>query len=197
MDVQGRTALERRPLLLWGVSKVNGWQIYMKDRVLVEYGASAGFGVLGVFDGHGNGGHTLDYVARNLQGKLMSQPEQASAYCAQDPNLIVSLIALACHNLDKGLRGVALRPMRDGRTMAIIALVCDCHFIVANVGDSRCILVRKKEERLGGRYAAGAEEEASSNQGGRGGGGPPHPRLDATAVKVIPMSKDHKPNLLD
>ena len=73
-DVQGRTALEWRPLLQWGVSKMNSWQIYMEDRVLVEYDALVGFGVFRVLDCHGDGSHALDYVARNLQGKLTSRP---------------------------------------------------------------------------------------------------------------------------
>ncbi len=129
---------------------MTSWLIDMKDRVLMEYNALAGFGVFGVINGHDDGGHASDYVASNLQGKLTFRPEWALAYCARDPNLLASLIASACHNLDKGLRGDALRLTRDGRTKAIIALVCDRHLIVAKVGESRCILVRKKEERSGG-----------------------------------------------
>jgi serine/threonine protein phosphatase PrpC len=129
---------------------MNGWWIDMEDRVLVEYNALAGFGVFGVFDGHGNGGHASDYVARNLRGKSTSRPEWASAYRACNSNLLASLIASACHDLDEGLWGDASRPKRDGGTTGIIALVCNCHLIMANVGDSCCILMRKKKERLGG-----------------------------------------------
>jgi serine/threonine protein phosphatase PrpC len=78
------------------------------------------------------------------------------AYCTRNPNLLASLTTLACHHLDKGLRGDASRLTRDGGTTAIIPLVCNRHLIVANFGDSRCILVRKKEERSGGRVAASA-----------------------------------------
>ena len=53
---------------------MNGWRIDMEDKVLVEYDASADFGVFGVFDGHGDGGHASDYVAKNLWGKLTSNP---------------------------------------------------------------------------------------------------------------------------
>ena len=95
---------------------MNGWRIDMEDRVLVEYDALAGFGVFGVFDGHGNSGHTLDYVVRNLQGKLTSRPEWASAYGARNPDLLASSTASACHDLDEGLRGDASRPTRDGGT---------------------------------------------------------------------------------
>ncbi len=126
------------------------WRINMEDRVLVEYDALAGFGVFGVFNSHGDGSHALDYMARNLWCKLMSRPEWALVYRVQDPNLLASSIPSTCHDLGKGLRRDASRPTRDSRTMAIIALVCDHHLIVANVGDSCCILVRKKEERLGG-----------------------------------------------
>ena len=119
---------------------MNGWRIDMEDKVLVEYDASADFGVFGVFDGHGDGGHASDYVAKNLLGKLTSRPGWASAYRAHDPDLLASSIVSACYDLDEGLRGDASRPTRDGGTTAIIALVCDRHLIVANVGDSRCIL---------------------------------------------------------
>ncbi len=93
--MQGRTALEWRPPLLWGVSKMNGWQIDTEDRMLVEYYALVGFGVFGVINGLGNSGHAFNYVARNLQGKLMSRPEWVSAYLTCNPNLFASLITLA------------------------------------------------------------------------------------------------------
>ena len=169
---------------------MNGWRIDMEDKVLVEYDASADFGVFGVFDGHGDGGHASDYVAKNLLGKLTSRPGWASAYRARDPDLLASSIVSACYDLDEGLRGDASRPTRDGGTTAIIALVCDRHLIVANVGDSRCILVRKKRRGEGGGDT-GVEEEAAAG----GGGGEPRPRLDASTIEVVPMSEDHKPNL--
>ena len=142
---------------------MNGWRIDMEDKVLVEYDASADFGVFGVFDGHGDGGHASDYVAKNLRGRLMARPEWTSAYRSRDPGLLASLIASACYDLDEGLRGDASRPTRDGGTTAIIALVCDRHLIVANVGDSRCILARKKKR-----------EE------------------DMSAIEVVPMLEDHR-----
>jgi serine/threonine protein phosphatase PrpC len=172
---------------------MNGWRIDMEDKVLVEYDASADFGVFGVFDGHGDGGHASDYVAKNLRGRLMARPEWTSAYRSRDPGLLASLIASACYDLDEGLRGDASRPTRDGGTTAIIALVCDRHLIVANVGDSRCILVRKKkrEEEGGGGGGTGMKKEAAAD----GGGGGPRPRLDVSAIEVVPMSEDHKPDL--
>ncbi len=103
--------------------------------------------MFGVFDGHGDGGHASDYVAKNLRGKLTSRPEWTSAYRVRDPDLLPSSILSACYDLDEGLRGDASRPTRDGGTTAIIALVYDRHLVVANVGDSRCILVRKKKRR--------------------------------------------------
>jgi hypothetical protein len=138
---------ERIPPLLWGVSKMNGWRIDMEDRRLVEYNALAGFGMFKVFDGHGDGGHASGYVARYLRGILTSRPKWASAYRARDPDLLASLIVSACHDLTEGLRGDASRPARDGKTTAIIALVCNRHLVVANVGDRHYILVRKKKER--------------------------------------------------
>ncbi len=105
--------------------------------------------MFGVFNDHGNGGHASDYMARNRRGKLTPWLQWASAYCTHDPGLLASLIALACYNLDEGLRGDASKLTGDGGTMAIIALVCNRHLNVA-IGDSCCIRVRKKKERSGG-----------------------------------------------
>jgi serine/threonine protein phosphatase PrpC len=102
-------------------------------------------------------------MAKNLRGKLTSRPKWTSAYRARDPDLLASSIASACYDLDEGLRGDASRPTRDGGTTAIIALVCDRHLIMANVGDSRCILARKKKR-----------EE------------------DMSAIEVVPMSEHHR-----
>jgi serine/threonine protein phosphatase PrpC len=139
--------------------------------------------VLSVFDGHGDGGHASDYVASNLWGKLISRPDWAAAYRGRDPDLLSSSIVAACCDLDNDLRGDNSRPTRDGGTTAIIALVCDRHMIVANVGDSRCILVRKKKKEM--------EKEGEKEAAVDGGGDVPRPR----AIEVIPMSEDHKPNL--
>ena len=54
------------------------WGGFQDERLAHRHGRqgarSTDFGVFGVFDGHGDGGHASDYVAKNLWGKLTSNP---------------------------------------------------------------------------------------------------------------------------
>jgi serine/threonine protein phosphatase PrpC len=183
-----RWIVKRKLPLQWGVSEMNGWRIDMEDKILVNYDSSTEFGLFGVFDGHGDGGHASDFVASNLWEKLTLQPDWASAYRERDPDHLASSIVAACHDLDDDLRVDKTKPTGDGGTTAIIALVCDRHVIVANVGDSRCILVRKDKK-------VGDKEEEVSVEGGDGCSGKSGQRIDRPAIVVVPMSEDHKPNL--
>ncbi|KAL7547798.1 hypothetical protein ACHAWF_011070 [Thalassiosira exigua] len=79
------------------------------------------------------------------------------------------LATKACYDLDEELKNDASRP-RDGGTTAVFALVGDEFLLVANVGDSRCILVRKGASVVG--------------EGG-----------DAPSVEVVALSEDHRPDL--
>jgi len=134
-------------------------------------------GLFGVFDGHGDGGFASDFIATNLERKLKSNPEWAAAYhgCNDASHgALESVLTQTYHDLDEDLRKDLTKP-RDGGTTAIVALVSDAYLFVANVGDSRCILVRKRKAVTNG---------ASANEKER-----------PTLLEVVPMSEDHKPDL--
>jgi serine/threonine protein phosphatase PrpC len=76
---------------------------------------------------------------------------------------------------------------RDGGTTAVVAVVSSQKILVANVGDSRCILVKKGTTSTNDVTESnldGEEEEKEKEE-------------DGINIEVIPMSEDHKPDLPD
>lgn len=186
---------------------MNGWRILMEDKILVKYevygdeapapppiidlkattGDPISMGLFGVFDGHGDGGFASNYIATNVWDKLHSQPDWTSAYhgCNSESTttLLSSIITQAYHDLDEGLRNEKTKPSSDGGSTAIMALICDRYLFVANVGDSRCILVKKKMAMI-------VEERDVATSESRN-----KPCWESSDLDIIPMSEDHKPNL--
>lgn len=195
-SVVRRRSDNRRNLLQWGVSEMNGWRIDMEDKILVELlidndnpsSSNDIIGLFGVFDGHGDGGHASNYIASNIWTKLHTQKDWMTAVTLNNNNaaqhhdngvaadMFSSALTSACYELDDELRKDTTRP-KDGGTTAIMALVCNDQIIVANVGDSRCILVKKNKTTA--TMTDAHEEEAKKKEN----------------IVVIPMSEDHKPNL--
>ena len=219
--------------LQWGYSEMNGFRIYMEDKILVKYemygedevppplppsllgtdihtelAAAAAvtttsdpisMGLFGVFDGHG-GEYASHYVATHLYDTLVAQPEWAVAYhnCNLESNttLLSSIITQACHDIDEKLRNEKTKPSKDCGSTAIMALVCNRYLFVANVGDSRCILVTKKKTTQTKAATTNAEDDevAATTASGSTGSKPcwQSPEIDVTA-----MSEDHKAHLPD
>mmetsp|Transcript_36886 Transcript_36886/g.77878 ORF Transcript_36886/g.77878 Transcript_36886/m.77878 type:complete len:984 (+) Transcript_36886:161-3112(+) len=201
--------------LQWGASEMNGWRIEMEDKILVKYelygegetvppnpatpdgnskdDANPTMGLFGVFDGHGDGGFASDFIASHLESKLKSHPEWPLAYYGCNNNkhsdLVVSVLTQACHELDDDLRKDATKP-RDGGTTAIVAMVSNAYLFVANVGDSRCILVTKRTivKQNVADSAEATEETEGSTEGSSDSG-------KDSIIQVVPMSEDHKPDL--
>jgi serine/threonine protein phosphatase PrpC/ankyrin repeat protein len=189
--VQGRTE-NKRNMLQWGVSEMNGWRIDMEDKILVEQLSSSNnyIGLFGVFDGHGDGGHASNYIASNIWTKLQTQQDWMTAATRNNTtalqqhnnddtraaDMFASALTSTCYELDDDLRNDTTRP-KDGGTTAIMALICNDHIIVANVGDSRCILVK----RIKTTTTTNSQEEDDEKK--------------KEDIVIIPMSEDHKPNL--
>ena len=188
----------------WGAAEMPGKRIDMEDAILCKYpldippkplsmddnissSASSAIvsamGIFAVFDGHGDGGFASQYISSNLISKLQSNPSWNMAYheinlssdaCTTDT--VETIFTEACYDLDDDLKDENSKP-RDGGTTAIVALVSSRKILVANIGDSRCILVKK---RTATNNQDGGEESNEMSQ-----------------IEVIPMSEDHKPDLPD
>jgi len=180
-------ASENALQLQWAASEANGWRVDMEDAMLVKYpvprplllersdsssNIPTTMAVFGVFDGHGDGGHASKFIAENLVSKLQVQPDWAKAYhnCNNSSDgTLTSVLTQTCLDLDEDLKNDESKP-KDGGSTAIMALVSNCIMYVANIGDARCILVRKKNKNDGNTW-------------------------DPSSIEVIAMSEDHKPNL--
>lgn len=94
----------------------------------------------GVFDGHG-GSFTSQQASSMLVDKIVSGKRWEEAQ--KSPEEMASAIRAAFLECDEELR---LLPGADtSGSTAVVALVTETHIIVANCGDSRCVLVRGGE----------------------------------------------------
>lgn len=193
------------PSLQWGASDKPGWRIEMEDAICVHYpimvppppstpldttnDANAArtptMGLFGVFDGHGDGGFASEFISTHLLPKFQGHSNWSVAYhscnssfnsTTEGDGAMMTVLTDSFHSLDEDLKTAPMK-IRDGGTTAIVAVVSDGKMFVANVGDSRCILVKKRSV---------TEGEA---------------RIDGTStwnpdsIEVVPMSEDHKPDL--
>lgn len=192
-----------RNSIAWGAAEMNGFRIEMEDAILCQYplevppkplstdgnetpsssATVSTMGIFGVFDGHGDGGFASQFISSKLISKLQSNPDWNVAYheinsasdsCTTDT--LETIFTESCYDLDDDLKKESSKP-RDGGTTAIVALVSSHKILVANVGDSRCILVKK-------RNATNNHDEGQENK-------------KMSQIEVIPMSEDHKPDLPD
>ena len=186
--------------LNWGVSEKPGWRIEMEDAMCCHYPLPVPhrpsdynedniptLGLFGVFDGHGDGGIASKFIATNLLNKLVSHPQWPIAYYSvnsdnnsttEGDGAMLNLLQESFQGLDDDLKNNP-RQIKNGGSTAIVAVVSDGKFFVANVGDSRCILVKKQN----GKEEKERDTAAKSNE------------LDFNTLEVIPLSEDHKPNL--
>ena len=181
--------------LFWGVSDMPGMRIGMEDAICCNYPIPAPpvpdkfdgdttvptIGVFGVFDGHGDGGLASKFVASNLLLKLSSHNQWPVAYhsidsdtnsTAEGDGAMMTVLEQSFLALDDDLRNDPTQ-MKNGGSTAIVAVVSDGKMFVANVGDSRCILVKRRD---------GSSKEKNAT-------------LNSETLEVIPLSEDHKPDL--
>jgi serine/threonine protein phosphatase PrpC len=197
--------------LIYGYAEMPGFRVMMEDAISCH--VWPGHALLGVCDGHGDGGLVSDFVSSEIANILKNQ----LAGCPDDVNAVWTT---SCLSLDEKLKQTG----RKGGSTAVWALVTAASVIVANVGDSRCILIHKRgveqameqltlddgmvEEReaVAGEQCASDEkniaEQNDDEQGNEVGSTSPE-AMQPPAVKVekeksfvvTALSEDHKPNL--
>ena len=114
----------------WDPRKVN------QDRPLacVPLRGHPGVHVYGVMDGHGQWGHHVsEYVMHTLPAFLSAEKD-----LRDDP---AAAIRRAVRNVCDGLSTANINLSFSGTT-CVFAVHCDGRLITANIGDSRCVLIR-------------------------------------------------------
>ncbi len=224
--------------LLFGASEMSGFRITMEDAMCGHYPLAIPsippewngqkvsvvptLGLFGVFDGHG-GAESSKFVAHNLLPQLESDPKWPLAYygCDSDnPNncsmdvTISTILTDTCYALDEKMKNDSVS--KNSGSTAIIVVVSDKKIFVANVGDSRCILVKKRnsdakpttenggtdaptlvgEDHCRQRTASGNDDGGTKSDTTKtNDSGNETKPWDASILEIVALSHDHKPNL--
>mmetsp|Transcript_25774 Transcript_25774/g.54230 ORF Transcript_25774/g.54230 Transcript_25774/m.54230 type:complete len:967 (-) Transcript_25774:17-2917(-) len=219
--------------LLFGASELSGFRITMEDAMCCHYPLTVPsippelngqtisvvptIGLFGVFDGHG-GASSSKFVAHNLLSQMESHPKWSWAYygCNSDnvnnssnDVTLSTILTDTCYALDEKLKDSM--DSKNSGTTAIIAVVSDRKIFVANVGDSRCIIVKKREGVAKSSMDDGGTDEPNlvEEDHCKSGSAESITNSDATKInseneatpwdtsvlEIVALSDDHKPNL--
>ena len=129
--------------LLYCASAMQGWRVSMED---AHYGGTIDIGdntpgsLVAVFDGHG-GNLVAVEVAKRIKPKLEGM---LSGVDSRDPHAIGVAIQATFLSLEEDLKKLPTIVSGDDQSgcTAIVAIITDTHFIVANAGDARAILMQ-------------------------------------------------------
>lgn len=163
--------------LMYGHADMPGFRVTMEDALSCH--AWDGHALLGVCDGHGDEGRVSAFVAENVASLLKQN------LSSQDDIFIA--FHQTCLTLDAKLKDTGIK----GGSTAVWALVTECSMAVANVGDSRCILVHKKpssslEQAMEKLTIAGGDDEARRE-------GVAEPTEDTKGETLLPPPDSEKP----
>jgi serine/threonine protein phosphatase PrpC len=172
--------------LAYGTADMPGFRVLMEDAMSKH--SWPGHLLLGVCDGHGDQGKVSDMVATQI-GKLIK--EQSSELTSMDDRW-----KLACLELDQRIKASGIK----GGSTAVFSLITDTTIVVANVGDSRCILVQSAPVILPtlAEEPSATETPAAEDSAEKALAQATAERLslvEDTGIVVVVMSEDHKPNL--
>jgi serine/threonine protein phosphatase PrpC len=147
--INGNTSLS----LQVGQAEIPGLRVKMEDASLVH--VQSNLAVLAVLDGHDDAGNCSKFCADELRRRILQLDEQGQSLNTHLPDVFL--------DVDESLKTTDFR----GGSTANMAIVKKEYILIANVGDSRCILVQQ------------AKKETE----------------DANPWAVQALSEDHKPNL--
>ncbi|KAK8793782.1 hypothetical protein WA171_002913 [Blastocystis sp. BT1] len=121
---------------------MQGWRITMEDTHVINTSLEGNeqTAFFGVFDGHG-GTYTSEYCRNRLLPNILSQPEYKGKDTTPDDYKTIMRKGFLAMDAELRTKQVENENDRSGST-AITAFVTPDHIIVANCGDSRCVLAR-------------------------------------------------------
>lgn len=203
--------------LSYGFADMPGHRIEMEDAIchafpLVPPSKCDSIGFFGVFDGHGDGGVSSQFVGENIIPYFTSSKEWTDFH--GDVNVLAEGLKHACSTADVELKKELSKgnSVRRGGSTGVVAIVGSEYVLVGNVGDSRCIIVQatnseeEEEEEQSPSINMDAQEstlakdfqELSLAVGGEGGTNDTNAENDkesTSKIVVKALSTDHKPNL--
>lgn len=124
------------------VSSMQGWRVEMEDAhtIVLDMKKLPGFSFFGVYDGHGG-----SLVAKHASGALLDEittaPEFETCKAAEDLPRPITTGFLAFDRKTRDLPQIRAGADHSGST-AVTAFVTPTHYVIANCGDSRCVLAR-------------------------------------------------------
>lgn len=148
--------------LEWGCSCMQGWRVEMEDAHTCETNVPArpGTSFFAVFDGHGG-----SFVSKVAARDLLPCVQDTAAYKTGDKSAETLKQALydGILQLDADIRET--EEVKDGEDIsgstAVMSFITPTHFVIANTGDSRAVLVR------GGKVEFGTVDHKPSDPGER------------------------------
>jgi serine/threonine protein phosphatase PrpC len=152
----------KKGVVPYNLGKVN------QDRFLVQHSLAGdpGMSVFGVMDGHGEFGHLVaEFVKQNITRLLELQDIRADP-----PRAILQATKRLCSALQDTGINIAI-----SGTTSVIGLKVDEKLYIANLGDSRCVLARRRKTDEFGDVIP----EDSAN----------------ITVEAVPLTRDHKPDV--
>ncbi len=141
--------------LIYGWSDMPGYRIDMEDAMCHHYpltykadtahaDINKQWGLFGVFDGHADQGVVSRFLADHMIHVLQNTDEFQSFQGGT--SLMAQALKSACISIDVDLKAWLegqRNSVQKGGSTGVLAVVTDEAIIIANVGDSRCILVQK------------------------------------------------------
>ena len=143
--------------LMYGWSDIPGYRIDMEDAMCHHYPLTYKaadttdattmnnqWGLFGVFDGHADQGVVSSFLADHMIHVLQNTDE--FEHFQGGTSLMAQALKSACISIDVDLKAWLKgqrKSVQKGGSTGVLAAVTDEAIIIANVGDSRCILVQK------------------------------------------------------
>jgi serine/threonine protein phosphatase PrpC len=203
--VQQRAKADAGLGIVYGLADMPGKRIIMEDAMVATSWEQACLGSLvGLFavcDGHGDNGQVSNYVAEQIPmvlPGLITEHTTSAAETGEKAHVAWELCCKrACLQVDTELKAVDV----PGGSTTVMALVTNDTIVVANVGDSRCILIQQtqtatKDETAGGLEEAVAQlslnKESPQSVGSEKSSAA---KKITTTHSVKELSHDHKPDL--
>ncbi|CAI5703544.1 unnamed protein product [Peronospora effusa] len=134
--------------LEFGFAGMQGWRKEMEDSYVADLqpaGLPPSCSLFAVFDGHGGrmaADLASEKVAEQMANVMKTDVFPAGQAEDADPNKIGKAMRDAFMNLDQRISDVFERNPNPSGCTALAALITPTHIIVANTGDSRCVMAK-------------------------------------------------------